>query len=67
LGRDDRGGLCHEMHPTEHDHISLGPRSSLGQSQRIANIVRDVLNLRDLIVVREYDGVPLTLEPRDLR
>jgi len=40
------------MDPTKHDHISLGPGGDLRQSERIANIIGDVLDFRDLIIVR---------------
>src|SRR5437773_12524218 len=67
LRRDYGRGLSHEMDPTKHDHIGLGPGRNLRQSERIANIIGDILDFRDLIIVRYYDRVPLTLEPRDLR
>jgi len=67
LRRNDGGGLCHKMDPTKHYHVGFSPSRYLGQSKRIANIISDILNLRDLIVVREDDPVPLTFEPRDLR
>ena len=40
------------MDPTKHDHIGLGPGRNLRQSERIANIIGDILDFRDLIIVR---------------
>jgi len=40
------------MDPAKHDNISLGPSCNLGQSKRVADVVSDVLDLRDLVVVR---------------
>src|SRR6058998_4122527 len=67
LGRDDRRGLGHEMDSTEHDHISRGPRRSLRQAERVAHKIRNVLHLRHLVIVRQYDRVPLTLQPQNVR
>ncbi len=52
MGRDYGRGLSHEMDPTKHYHIRFGPGRNLRQSERIANIIGDILDFRDLIIVR---------------
>jgi len=40
------------MDSTKHYHIRFGPGRNLRESERIANIISDVLDLWDLVVVR---------------
>jgi hypothetical protein len=54
------------MDTTERDHIRVGLLRRLRELQRVADHVGDVLDLAVLVVVREEDGVALTLEPSDL-
>src|SRR5215467_3780430 len=64
--RNNRSRLSHEMHATKHDHVSICPTSSLRQSQAIPDKIRNILNLRNLIIVRENHRVPLTLQTENL-
>src|ERR1035437_2578196 len=50
------------MHTTENDHIGRRLGGLLRETERIADVIRHVLNLRHLIVMREDDGVQLFLE-----
>ena len=59
--------LRHEMHPGEADHVGLGGLCGLRQLQGITEEVRDVLDVAVLVVVRQDDGVPLSLQSGDLR
>jgi hypothetical protein len=65
-GRENRRGFRHEVHATEDDHIRVCLCGLLGQPERIAYEVRDVLNFRDLIVVREDHRVAVLAHPIDL-
>ena len=56
--REDGRGLGHEVDTAEHDGLRLGLRGFAAQSERVADEVRDVLDLRALVVVREDDRVP---------
>ena len=54
------------MDTAEDDHIGIGLSSTLAQSQGIANMVGEILDLFDLVVMREDNGIPLLLESKDL-
>ena len=54
------------MDAAEDDHVGLGLGRLLGEPQRIAHVVGDVLDLRHLVVVRQDDRVKLLLEDKDL-
>jgi hypothetical protein len=52
-GREDRRRLGHEVHAAERDHV-LGGRSGLDrQAERVADVMGHVLDLGQLVVVRE--------------
>jgi DNA-binding transcriptional LysR family regulator len=59
---EDFGGLGHEVHAAEHDHLRIGGGGLAGQFQGIANEVRDVLDGGVLVVVRQDHGLALVLE-----
>ena len=59
LGAEDRGGLGHEVNAAELDHLGIGLRRLAGEAERVADEVGHVLQLRQLIVVGEDDGVAL--------
>ena len=60
------GRLGHEMDAAEDDYVGLGLGRLLGEAQRIAHEVGDVLDFRHLVVVGENDRVKLLLEHKDL-
>ena len=45
------------MHPGEDDDIGAGLGCLLGKAEGIAHIIGHILNLRDLVVVGQDDGV----------
>src|SRR3954453_20394106 len=53
------------MHPAKCNDVGIGFPGSVTQPKRITHIVRDVLNLRHLIVVRQDDGISLLFESAD--
>jgi hypothetical protein len=53
VGAQDRRGLGHEVHAAEHDRVGVGLRRALGETERIAHIVGDLLDLGQLVVVRQ--------------
>ena len=65
LRRQDLGGVGHEFDPAKGNHLGIGRRRLLGQLQRIADIIGQILNLGPLIIMREDDRVALLLDPRD--
>ena len=50
------------MDAREDDHIGLRGRRLLGEAERVSDVVRDVLDLGNLVVVGEDDGVALLRE-----
>ena len=55
------------MHSGEDDGLGLGACGLAGETQRVADVIGDVLHLGPLIVVREHDRVPLAGQFADLR
>jgi hypothetical protein len=47
------------VHAAEHDDVRVGPGRFLGQAQRVADVVADVLDLAPLVVVPQDDRVEL--------
>ena len=66
VGTQDRGRLGHEVHTAEDDRVAVGLGRALRQPQRIADVISDVLDLRELVVVGEDHGVALVRERPDL-
>ncbi len=62
----DRGRLGHEMDTAEDDRLPLGRSSHARETERVPDVVGDVLDLRHLVVVGEDDRVPLSREYLDL-
>jgi hypothetical protein len=54
---EDLGGLGHEVDAAKHDLRCFDFGGHTTQAERIAGVMRDVLNLGQLIVVRQNDGV----------
>ena len=59
LGAQERRGLGHEVHAAEHDQGALARRRLLRKLQRIADVVGEILDDRNLVVVREDECVVL--------
>ena len=57
-----RGRLGHEVHAAERDRRGARAGGLLRQAERVAGVVRDVLDLGQLVVVREDHGVALAGE-----
>ena len=55
--RQDRRRFRHEMNAAEDDDVGLRLRGFTREPERVADEVRDVLDLGALVVVRENDGV----------
>jgi hypothetical protein len=66
LWRQHGRSLSHEVDAAEHDDVGVGVRGLAGQSERIADEVRDVLHFGALVVVREDHGVTLGRQLPDL-
>ena len=66
VGTEHRGRLGHEVDAAELDHVGVGLRRLAGEAERVADEVGHVLELGQLVVVREDDGVPLGRERADL-
>ena len=54
------------MNAAKKNHVGVGLRGLITQTQRIADEMGDFLQLRHLVVVRENDGVALTRELAEL-
>ena len=54
------------MHAAENNHIRVGLGGLLGKAERIAHKIRDVLDFRHLVIMREDDGVQLLFERKNL-
>ena len=54
------------MDAAEDDDVRAGARGLLREAEGVAHEVGHVLNLRDLVVVREDDGVELAFEGENL-
>ena len=52
-GAQDGGCLGHEVHAAEDDRVCIGTRRLLRQTERVADVVGDVLNLGQLVVVSQ--------------
>jgi hypothetical protein len=52
------------MTRVSHRHRGIAT-ALLREAERITDVIRHILNLRHLIIVREYDGVQLFLERAD--
>ena len=61
-GVQDLGGLGHEVDAAEDDDIRFCFCGLLGEAERIADVIGDILDFADLIIVRENDRVQLFLE-----
>ena len=66
LGREDRGGLGHEVDAAEGDHVGVGGGRLAREAERVAHVVGDVLDLGQLVVVGEDHRVALGGERADL-
>ncbi|MEJ7719601.1 MAG: hypothetical protein WKF58_03800 [Ilumatobacteraceae bacterium] len=55
----DLGGLGHEVHAAEHDGVGIRVGCDARQGERVADVVGDVLDVGELVVVGEQDGVAL--------
>ena len=64
--RQDGGGLGHEVDPAEDDHVGVGGGCLAREAQGVPEVVGDVLDLRQLVVVREDDRVSLRRQSADL-
>ena len=61
-GVEDFGGFGHEMDAAEDDHIGLGFGGLLGEAERIADEIGDVLNFGNLIIMGKDERVKLSFQ-----
>jgi hypothetical protein len=54
------------MNATEDDDIGIGFGSLLAQPQGITHEISDILDLLDLVVMRQNDSIPLHLQAQNL-
>ena len=66
VGIQDLGRFGHEKNTRKNDHVRSGNSSLLRELQAIAHKIREVLNLRFLVIVRQYHGIHLPLQARYL-
>ncbi len=66
LGAEDRRRLGHEVDAAEDDRRRIGRRGLPRETERVADVVRDVLHLGALVVVGEDDRVLLAGKRADL-
>ena len=52
--------------PQKQNHVGVGSLRPEAETEGVAHKIRHVLQLRDLIIVRENDGIPLPLELEQL-
>ncbi len=64
--REDLRGLRHEAHAAKGDHLRVRLRRLARELERIAHEVRQILNLRLLIIMGEDDRVALLAQSIDL-
>ena len=63
---EDLGRLGHEVHAAEHDGVLGRLGGDPGQRQRIPDMVGDILDRRQLVVVRQHRGVAQLGQPANL-
>lgn len=66
IGIEDLRRFGHEVHAGKEDDVGRGFFRLLGKLQRISKEIRKILNVPLLVVVREQNGVSLSLEPHNL-
>ena len=66
LRREDFRRLRHEANAAEGDHLGVGLRRLARQIEAVADEVREVLDLRLLVIMREDHRVALAFQPLDL-
>ena len=66
LGEEDLGCFGHEGNPAKDDHLGIRASGLDAQTQGIAHIIGDILDLGQLIVMRQDDGAALSLETINL-
>ena len=66
LGAEDFRRLGHEANAAEGDHLGIGRRRLARQIEAVADEIREVLDFRLLVIMREDHGVALALQPLDL-
>ena len=66
VGRQHFGRFGHKMHTREDDDIGIRFGSLLAQAEAVAYIIRDILNIRILIIMRQNDSIFLLLETLNL-
>ena len=67
FGRQNRGGLRHEMHAAKHDGTGGGLGSFAREAERVADEIRDILDFGSLVVVGEHDRVASASKLADFR
>ena len=66
LRGEDRSGLSHEVNPAEGDDLLAAGGRLAREPERVAHVVGDLLDLGQLVVVREDHGVALAGKRADL-
>jgi hypothetical protein len=62
----DLGGLGHEVDAAEDDDVAVHLLRRLGELQRVADHVGQVLDLGFLVIMGQDDRIPLLLQAEDL-
>ena len=63
---EDLGRLTHEVDPAEDDHVGISLGSFLTQAEGVSHEIGDLLDLLDLVVMRQDYGIPLLLQAENL-
>ena len=66
FGTEDLRRLGHEAHAAKGDHLGVGRRRLARQIEAVADEIREVLDLRLLVIMGEDHRVALALQPLDL-
>jgi hypothetical protein len=67
FGAEDLGRVGHELDSAKRDHIRVGIGRHLAQLQTVADEIRQILNVRCLVVMRQDNRIALLAQPVDLR
>ena len=64
-GIDDFRSLSHEVDAAKSDDVGLRLGRPVGEAERVAHVIRQLLDLGSLVVVGENDGMALVFQALD--
>ena len=66
LGRENLGGIGHELDPAESDHIGIGRRRLAAEFEAVPDEIGEVLDFGALIIMRQDHRIALLAQTVDL-